>query len=75
MRIPSGEGGSNREIELKRNDNEIQWRYTDSNEWKTLVSLNELKGEDGQTPEFEIRNDHLFAIYKEEGRRKYGKRS
>ena len=65
VRIPSGEGGSAREIELKRNDDEIQWRYTDSNEWKTLVSLNELKGEDGQTPEFEIRNDHLFAIYKE----------
>ena len=65
VRIPSGEGGSNREIELKRNDNEIQWRYTDSNEWYTLVSLDELKGKDGQTPEFEIRNDHLFAIYKE----------
>lgn len=65
VRIPAGEGGSSREIELKRNEDEIQWRYTDSNEWYTLVSLDELKGKDGQTPEFEIRNDHLFAIYQE----------
>lgn len=65
VRIPAGEGGSPREIELKRNEDEIQWRYTDSNEWYTLVSLDELKGKDGQTPEFEIRNDHLFAIYQE----------
>ena len=65
VRIPAGGGGSAREIELKRNDDEIQWRYTDSNEWYTLVSLDELKGKDGQTPEFEIRNDHLFAIYQE----------
>lgn len=65
VRIPAGECGSSREIELKRNEDEIQWRYTDSNEWYTLVSLDELKGKDGQTPEFEIRNDHLFAIYQE----------
>ena len=59
-----GQGGG-REIELKNDGTAISWRYTDSNEWTELVKLNDLKGKDGETPEFEIREGHLFAIYKE----------
>ena len=54
-----------REIELKNDGAAICWRYTDSNEWTELVKLDALKGKDGETPEFEIREGHLFAIYNE----------
>mgnify|MGYP001135241438 FL=1 len=64
IRLPSGEG-SGREVELKNNGTAIQWRYTNENEWHDLVLLADLRGEDGQTPEFEIREGHLFAIYQE----------
>lgn len=64
IRLPSG-GGSGREVELKNNGTAIQWRYTNENEWHDLVLLADLRGEDGQTPEFEIREGHLFAIYQE----------
>lgn len=65
IRLPSV-GGNDREIELKNNGNSICWRYTDSNDWIDLVQLCDLRGEDGKTPEFEIREGHLFAIYKED---------
>lgn len=65
IRLPSGGEGSGREIELKNNGTAIQWRYTDSNDWQDLVLLEELKGKDGQTPAFEIRDGHLYAIYQE----------
>lgn len=58
IRLPSGTG---REIELRNNGQAIQWRYTDSNDWINLVSLDDLKGE---APGFEIRDGHLIAIYK-----------
>lgn len=58
IRLPSGTG---REIELRNNGQAIQWRYTDSNDWINLVSLDDLKGE---SPEFEVRDGHLIAIYK-----------
>lgn len=61
VRLPTGTG---REIELRNNGTEIQWRYTDSNTWNSLVSLSELRGPAGETPEFEIREGHLFATYK-----------
>ena len=64
IRLPSG-GGSGREVELKNNGTAIQWRYTNENEWHYLVLLADLRGKDGQTPEFEIREGHLFAIYQE----------
>ena len=54
-----------RELELKNDGTAICWRYTDSNEWTELVKLNDLKGKDGETPEFEIRKGHLYAIYNE----------
>lgn len=62
IRLPSGTSGG-REIELKNNGTAIQWRYTDSNEWMDLVSLEDLRGPAGETPEFELRDGHLFAIY------------
>ncbi|MBS6678029.1 MAG: hypothetical protein KH330_09865 [Clostridiales bacterium] len=57
IRLPSGTG---REIELRNNGQAIQWRYTDSNDWENLANLEDLKGE---SPEFEIRDGHLIAIY------------
>lgn len=55
-----------REIELSNDGTNIKWRYTDSNEWHVLVSIENLRGEQGPpgiTPEFEIRNGHLFVKY------------
>lgn len=66
VRLPSGEKG--REIELTNDGEAIKWRYTDSNEWTELVTLESLRGprgQPGETPEFEIRDNHLFAIYKD----------
>lgn len=53
-----------REIELTNDGLNIKWRYTDSNEWAMLISLESLKGPPGDTPELEIRDGHLIAIYK-----------
>lgn len=61
VRLPTA-----REIELRNHEDAIQWRYTDSNEWTDLVQLESLRGKDGQTPAFELRNGHLYAIYQEE---------
>lgn len=61
VRLPVGLNG--REIELKNTGTEIQWRYTDSNDWMTLIDLESIRGPAGETPEFEIREGHLFAIY------------
>ena len=63
VRLPTAEG--TREIELKNDGTAIKWRYTDSNEWKELIKLEDIRGKDGQTPEFEIREGHLYAIYNE----------
>lgn len=65
IRLPAGGGSGGREIELKNDGASIKWRYTDSNEWKELIKVSELRGKDGITPEFEIREGHLFAIYNE----------
>lgn len=62
IRLPTaGTGG--KEIELRNNGTAIQWRYTDSNEWTDLVNLEDLRGPAGETPEFEVREGHLYAIY------------
>lgn len=58
VRVQSGEC----EIEFKNNGTDIQWRYTNSNEWKDLVPLSELAA---KTPEFEVREGHLIIIYPE----------
>lgn len=63
----SGEGGA-REIELTNDGTYIKWRYTDSNDWQQLVSLQAITGPQGPpgvTPEFEVRSGHLIAKYNE----------
>ena len=65
IRLPSGTSGG-REVELRNNGTAIQWRYTDSNDWTDLVSLEDLRGPAGECPEFEVRDGHLFAIYQNE---------
>ena len=64
VRLPAGSGGVAREIELRNSGSAIEWRYTDSNTWTELIQISELKGKNGETPEFEIRQGHLIAIYK-----------
>lgn len=44
-------GADGRSIELQRNGNLIQWRYTDSNTWYTLVTLDEITGDKGEPGE------------------------
>lgn len=57
------ETAAGKEIEIRNDGTSIQWRYTDQNEWKELIPLADLKGEDGKPPEFEIRDSHLIAKY------------
>lgn len=64
LRLPGAEG--HKEIELKNDGIAISWRYTDSNEWVELVKMSALKGDPGETPEFVIREGHLYAIYNKE---------
>lgn len=62
VRLPTGTG---REIELINDGTAIKWRYTDSNKWITLASLESLKGPPGITPKFEVRDGNLYAIWPE----------
>ncbi len=59
VRLPIQE----REIEMRNTGTAVEWRYTDSNEWNSLIILEDIRGPAGETPEFEIRNGHLYAIY------------
>lgn len=59
IRLPIRE----REIEMQKTSTSIEWRYTDSNKWNRLVALEDIRGPAGETPEFEIRDGHLYAIY------------
>ena len=57
-----------REIEFTNDGTYIKWRYTDSNDWQQLVSLQAItgpQGPPGATPEFEVRLGHLIAKYNE----------
>lgn len=54
------------EVELRNNGTAIQWRYTNSNDWVDLISIEDLRGPEGpagKTPKMEVRGDHLYAIY------------
>lgn len=62
VRLPGGSSG-NREIELRKTETAIQWRYTDSNEWTDLIQIEDLRGPAGETPVLERRGDHLWAVY------------
>lgn len=59
IRLPVQE----REIEMRNTGTAIEWRYTDRNEWNRLVTLDDIRGPAGETPEFEIRDGHLIAVY------------
>ena len=63
--IPTGSSGSGttgqdgREIELRKGETHIEWSYVGEDNWKQLVSLEELKGpkgQDGVTPNITIGN-------------------
>lgn len=43
--------GEAREIELRKTETAIQWRYVGEDIWKDLVKLSEISGKDGATPE------------------------
>ena len=62
IRFPSG-GAGGREIELRRGETAIEWRYTDSNEWTELIPIADIRGPAGDTPTLERRGDHLWAVY------------
>lgn len=59
VRLPIRE----REIEMRNTGTAIEWRYTDSNDWNSLIILEDIRGPAGESPEFEIRGGHLYAIY------------
>ncbi len=42
------DGKDGREIELRVNNGEIQWRYVGEDSWTSLISLSELKGAQGE---------------------------
>lgn len=58
LRLPVADNGG-REIELRNNGSAIQWRYTDSNDWTELITLEELIG---NALNFSVREDgHLIV--------------
>lgn len=46
--IPGQDGRDGREIELRKGETDIEWSYVGEENWKQLVSLEELKGQKGQ---------------------------
>lgn len=74
IRIPYAkpqDGKDGREIELRTNETHIQWRYSgeDDEAWKDLITIESLKGEDGQIIEtleiIEENGQFWFAVYYE----------
>lgn len=65
------DGKDGREIEMRSNETHIQWRYTgeDDESWKDLISLDLIKGKDGQIIQslsiIEENGEFLFAVYYE----------
>lgn len=56
IRIPYAkpqDGKDGREIEISKNDTDILWRYVgeDDESWKSIISLDSLKGKDGSSIE------------------------
>lgn len=43
----SGTGSDAREVELRKSDTALQWRYTGDSEWNDLISLAEITGPQG----------------------------
>lgn len=46
--IPGQDGRDGREIELRKGKTHIEWNYVGEDNWKQLVSIEELKGQKGQ---------------------------
>lgn len=44
----SGTGSDAREVELRKSDTALQWRYTGDSEWNDLISLAEITGPQGE---------------------------
>jgi hypothetical protein len=42
-------GADGREVELRKTETHVQWRYEDEAEWTDLVALSEITGPQGQT--------------------------
>ena len=41
------DGANGKEIELRKGENHIEWRYVEEESWKQLIALEDLKGQDG----------------------------
>ena len=57
-------GDDGREVEFQSTDTHIQWRYKtsdNSDEWKNLVALDEIKGNDAIVAEYTIKYDYNFT--------------
>lgn len=59
------DGANGKEIELRKGENHIEWRYVEEESWKQLIALEDLKGQDGipgingqdgESPNLEIGN-------------------
>ena len=49
--IDYDDGEDGREVEIQKSATHIQWRYEGDSSWIDLISLTDLKGEDGYTPQ------------------------
>jgi hypothetical protein len=57
--LPTGGGGSGREIQLQANATHLQWRYVGDAAWQNLIALSELKGapgtsSNGESPQLRV---------------------
>ena len=52
---PKGDTGADgREVEIRNNNGVLQWRYSGSDDWKTLLQVSSLQGTDGRPVEFGV---------------------
>ncbi len=45
--LPGADGEDGREVELRKTDTHVQWRYVDDIKWHDLIALDDLKGATG----------------------------
>src|SRR5690606_7299989 len=48
---PGEKGEDGREVELRKGETHVQWRYVGESSWQDLVALADLKGEKGDPGE------------------------
>src|SRR5690606_1655409 len=56
---PGGKGEDGREVELRKGETHVQWRYEGESSWRDLVALADLKGEKGDPGEIPDVEDFL----------------